>query len=293
MEASTTPTQPKRRVLLTLRDKYFQPCKLVQLQNVSKLVQERWYTLGLLGSPLSSGGWAEGVEKEEWYRAGEEARPLGIIIRMRPFLAPLGRPGLPSGGCCCSRGQPLTPLAPKRLLLGDRLAVLAVGVAPRHRKVVLGGAERKGRFSEEGCAIFGVDRGTNTLAQGLNSEAGKKPFAWLSLWDILGSCFFFTCCVLQHQVLLSSSCFLCFLLPLHNFFRFSVHATKPSHFLFLPLSPASSFSFLFVFLPSLLNHCVYKEKRRENERKSHPANLGKGKKKFSSFSSLCFPFLPL
>lgn len=242
MEASTTPTQPKRRVLLTLRDKYFQPCKLVQLQNVSKLVQERWYTLGLLGSPLSSGGWAEGVEKEEWYRAGEEARPLGIIIRMRPFLAPLGRPGLPSGGCCCSRGQPLTPLAPKRLLLGDRLAVLAVGVAPRHRKVVLGGAERKGRFSEEGCAISGVDRGTNTLAQGLNSEAGKKPFAWLSLWDILGSCFF------SPAVFCSIRC--CY--HPHAFFAFCFHFTIFSAFLFMQRSPHTFFSFRSPLLPLFL-----------------------------------------
>ena len=64
MDANTTPTHPNRSVRFTLRDKYFQPCKLVQLQNVSKLVQDRWYTFCLESPPPLMGG-ALGVDRFE------------------------------------------------------------------------------------------------------------------------------------------------------------------------------------------------------------------------------------
>ena len=70
MEARTTPTQPIRSVLLILHDKYFQPWRLVQLQNVSKLVQDRDFadddaaTLCRDWLLIKEGG-AHGVDREE------------------------------------------------------------------------------------------------------------------------------------------------------------------------------------------------------------------------------------
>ena len=77
IEASTTATQPTLKVISDV-DKYFQPCKLVQLQNLSKL---DWvlFESSIISSSTSKRIVPFGVVEQAWVFA------VAVVELIRPF----------------------------------------------------------------------------------------------------------------------------------------------------------------------------------------------------------------